>query len=46
MPARSVTEMQQMKQAQTERKQKMRQQNIVYGQDVPTYQSIANKDFP
>jgi len=46
LPVRSATDMHILKQAQTERKLKMRQQNFIYGQDVPTYQSMAKKDFP
>lgn len=35
-----------LKSAQTERKLKMRQQNFVYGTDVPSYLSMAKGDFP
>lgn len=35
-----------IKNAQTERMIKMRQQNFVYGTDQPSYLSMAKGDFP
>ena len=43
---RSQTDLDMIKNAQSERQLKMRQQNFSYGKDQTNYLSMAKKDFP